>query len=255
MTTRRGWERLLWVLTFVLVFIGVVIVAHRTVQIVHPSPAPAGFPEAATLDRGFARHPVLTMVHITPGLLFVLLAPIQLMRSVRNRRPKMHRWVGRVVVGAGMIIGVTALVMSPQMAIGGVNETVATELFGTLFLVFLVKGFLAIRRRDVAAHREWMIRAFATGMAVATIRPIMGIFFATRLLTHLTPQQFFGTAFWLGFTVQLLVAEVWINYTRPAWRRNSSSTASYPQGISTPAVVAPAASRAATESGERRRVQ
>jgi uncharacterized membrane protein YozB (DUF420 family) len=224
--TARRLERLLWVLTFVLVFIGIMIVMRRTVQIFYPAPPRAGFPDAAALDAGFAPHPVLTLMHIFPGLVFVLLAPIQLMRSVRSRWPKLHRWMGRVVAVAGMVIGVTALVMSPRMAIGGVNETVATSLFGALFLVFLIKGFVAIRRREPAAHREWMIRAFAVAMAVATIRPIVGIFFATRMLTHLTPQQFFGTAFWLGFTVQLIVAEVWINYTRPAWRSNSSSTAS-----------------------------
>lgn len=225
-TARRRLERLLWVLTWVLVFIGIVIVARRTIQIFHPSPPSAAFPEAATLDAGFARNPVLTLVHIFPGLLFVLLAPIQLMRSVRNRHLTLHRWMGRAVVAAGMVIGVTALVMSSRMAIGGMNETVATMLFGMLFLLCLIKGFVSIRRRDVTAHREWMIRAFAIGMAVATIRPIVGIFFATRMLTHLTPQQFFGTAFWLGFTVQLIVAEVWINYTRTTSRRNNSSTAS-----------------------------
>lgn len=225
-TARRRLERLLWALTFVLVFIGIVIVARRALQIFHPSPAPAGFPEAATLDAGFARNPVLTLVHIFPGLVFVLLAPIQLMRSVRSRHLNLHRWMGRAVVAAGMIIGSTALVMSSRMSIGGANETAATMLFGTLFLLCLIKGFMAIRRRDVAAHREWMIRAFAIGMAVATIRPIVGVFFATRMLTHLTPQQFFGTAFWLGFTVQLIVAEAWINYTRATSRRNSSSRAS-----------------------------
>jgi len=60
-----------------------------------------------------------------------------------------------------------------------------------------------------------MIRAFAIGLAVATIRPIVGAFFATRMLTHLTPHDFFGTAFWLGFTMHLIAAEIWINYTRP----------------------------------------
>jgi hypothetical protein len=59
-----------------------------------------------------------------------------------------------------------------------------------------------------------MIRAFAIGMAVATVRPIVGMFFATRSRTHLTPHDFFGIAFWLGFTIQLIVAEAWINYTR-----------------------------------------
>ena len=114
-----------------------------------------------------------------------------------------------------MIIGGTDLVLSPQLAIGGFNETVATTLFAIVFMSALVKAFLYIRRGQVALHREWMIRAFAVGLAVATIRPIVGVFFATRRITNLTPHEFFGTAVWLGFTVQLIAAEVWINYTRP----------------------------------------
>lgn len=101
------------------------------------------------------------------------------------------------------------------MAIGGANETAATMLFGTLFLIALTKAFLYIRLGQVAPHREWMIRAFALGLAVATVRPIVGVFFATRSLTQLTPHEFFGTAFWLGFTTHLIAAEIWINYTRP----------------------------------------
>ena len=60
-----------------------------------------------------------------------------------------------------------------------------------------------------------MIRAFAIGLAVAFVRPIVGVFFATSRITHLPPQSFFGTAFWLGFTIQLIAAEAWIDYTRP----------------------------------------
>jgi len=167
------------------------------------------------MDADFARHPLLTVVHMVPGLLFMVLGPLQFARSLRTRRPELHRWTGRVVIVSGLIIGGTALVMSPQMAIGGVNETVATMLFAIIFLVALIKAFLFIRQGKVALHREWMIRAFAIGLAVATIRPIVGAFFATRMLTHLTPHDFFGTAFWLGFTMHLIAAEIWINYTRP----------------------------------------
>ena len=60
-----------------------------------------------------------------------------------------------------------------------------------------------------------MVRAFAIGLAVATARPIMGAFFATRSITHLAPRDFFGIAFWLAFTIHLIAAEIWINYTRP----------------------------------------
>jgi uncharacterized membrane protein len=207
--------RILWGITLLLMLIGVAIVIRRTVALFAPSPPRANFPDAAAMDAGFARHPFLTMLHITPGLLFILLAPLQFVRKVRSRKPKLHRWMGRVVLVSGIIIGSSALVMSPQMAIGGPNESAATMLFAIVFLVSLVKAFLHIRRGRVALHREWMIRAFAVGFAVATIRPIVGIFFATSRLTHLTPRDFFGTAFWLGFTIQLMVAEIWINYTRP----------------------------------------
>lgn len=179
-------------------------------RIFHLAPSPA------QLDDGFARHPLLTMVHILPGLVFVTLGPLQFVRTLRARRPALHRWIGRLVLGSGVIIGSTALVMSTQMAIGGISETAATMLFAILFLFSLGRAFVAIRRGEVAVHREWMIRAFAIGLAVAFVRPIVGIFFATSRLTHLTPHDFFGTAFWLGFTIQSMAAEVWINYNRTA---------------------------------------
>ncbi len=204
--------RTVWALTLLLCLIGAAAVTRRVVQIVAPSPGLGG--PAAALDAGFSRHAALTMSHIIPGLLFVILGPLQFLPTLRARRPVLHRWIGRVFLVSGLMIGCTALIMSPRMAIGGVNESAATMLFGVMFLFSLAKAYAAIRKRKVALHREWMIRAFAIGLAVAFIRPIVGIFFATSRLTHLTPHDFFGTAFWLGFSIQTLAAEVWINSTR-----------------------------------------
>jgi len=203
--------RTIWVGTIVLSLIGVAVVTRRLLTLMNAIPA-AG--PTAGLDAGFARHETLTIIHIIPGLLFMLLAPLQFVKRIRVRRPALHRWIGRTVVGLGMVIGGSALVMSPQMAIGGPTETAATTLFGCVFLFAMIRGFIYIRRGNRRLHREWMIRAFAIGMAVATIRPIVGVFFATSRLTHLTPHDFFGVAFWLGFTIQFLIAEMWIRYTR-----------------------------------------
>jgi len=85
--------------------------------------------------------------------------------------------------------------------------------FALLFLAFLTRAVIQIRRREIAAHREWMLRTFAIGLAIATVRPIVGLFFA---LSTLAPREFFGIAFWLGFTLHLVVAEIWIHVTRPS---------------------------------------
>jgi hypothetical protein len=45
----------------------------------------------------------------------------------------------------------------------------------------------------------------------------MGTFFAAAVMRGHTPnpKEFFGTAFWIGFTLQMIAAEIWINHTRP----------------------------------------
>jgi hypothetical protein len=56
-----------------------------------------------------------------------------------------------------------------------------------------------------------MIRTFALAMGAASIRVFIGLF---TVLSELGLEEVFGVSFWLGFGVNLLAAEVWINYTR-----------------------------------------
>jgi uncharacterized membrane protein len=219
--------RLVWLSTLVLVLILVAMVTRRTLSLFGLVPAPSGL-SGSSSDAAFARYAPLTMAHIVPGLIFVALGPLQFVRTLRIRRPRLHRWMGRVVLAAGLATGVTALAMTTQMAIGGATERAATTLFGVMFLIALTQAFVCIRRREVARHREWMIRAFGLGLAVATVRPIVGAFFATRALTNLTVQEFFGIAFWLGFTLHMIAAEIWINYTRSQVARMASHSAIMP---------------------------
>jgi uncharacterized membrane protein YsdA (DUF1294 family) len=60
-----------------------------------------------------------------------------------------------------------------------------------------------------------MVRAVAILLGIATTRPVMGVFFATARVTHLTPHQFFGVAFWIGFSINTLVIELWLRHRGP----------------------------------------
>jgi len=171
--------------------------------------------ELAVTENLFARYPLLTLIHIIPGLTFILLGPFQFSKSIRSKHILWHRRSGRIFLICGAIIGISALIMSFGMpAVGGINQAAATTFFAVLFLFFLYQAFISILKRKIALHREWMIRAYSIGLAVTTIRPIVGIFFATSRFSGLTPHDFFGTAFWIGFVLHLITAEVWINRTR-----------------------------------------
>ena len=214
---KRALARFLWIVVIFLAFIGLAVATRRTVVLLKPGALSSSRNPAADLDAHFASERALVLTHILPAMLFMLLGPLQFVRGLRSRYPQIHRWSGRIFLAASAVVGISGLKLALGKTIGGLDEKAAITLFGTFFLISLAKALWHALRREFAQHREWMIRGYAIGLAVATIRPIIGSFFALALIHGHKPQpaEFFGTAFWIGFTLQTIAAEIWINYTRP----------------------------------------
>lgn len=204
-------KRAMWIAMIVLCLIGAAAVVRRIAALAYPTHN--GPAQLAALDEAFAKRPVLTLTHIVPALVLVTLIPFQFSRSFRNRHLRAHRWIGRSAMALGVIIAISALGLLRD-PVGGWLEVACILLFDAFFLLALAKAFLHVRRREIALHREWIIRAMSVVLGVATVRPIMGAFFATGRITGLTPHDFFGIAFWLGFSLTVLTGEFWIRYTR-----------------------------------------
>jgi hypothetical protein len=90
-------------------------------------------------------------------------------------------------------------------------ERSAVLVFDTWFLFSLGRAYWVRRRANTVQKREWITRAVGTLLGIATTRPVMGAFFATSRLTHLQPNQFVGIAFWVGFSINVLVIELWLH--------------------------------------------
>lgn len=189
------------------VFIALAIVFRRLYDLARPSNGRP--PQMAALDATFSSHALLTVAHIIPAAIFVLLAAWVLLRSSRSEPAE------RLFFLFGAITGATAYAMS-SYAIGGWVERSAVLVFNTWFLFSLGKAYWLRRRGAPARGRDWMIRAVAILLGISTTRPVMGVFFATSARTHLEPAQFFGIAFWIGFAINAVVIELWLHSNRRA---------------------------------------
>jgi uncharacterized membrane protein len=157
----------------------------------------------------YIRHPVLAYLHIGLGLVYLLGAPLQLAHRFRSRHYTVHRRLGRVLLGAGLVSGMFALAFGLPYAFGGVSEAIATAVFGTWFMACLVTAFLCIKRGDVIRHRRWMIRAFAVCLGIGTIRIWIGLL----TLAGLDLPDSFAVAFWAGFILHVAAGELWLRTT------------------------------------------
>ena len=210
-------SRWVWAALFVLCGIAAAAVVRRLIAFFIP--AAASPPQMAALDAAFASRTILTTAHIVPALLFVILLPAWFSRSVRDHTG-VHRRITHALHLLGAVTGITALPLCLH-PIGGINEAAAALLYDCFFLFSLTRAWIMFRRNDLVLHRTWMMRAVAILLGIATTRPVMGLFFATQWITHLQPQQFFGTAFWIGFTITYIAGEAYI--------RSHTSSATSPE--------------------------
>jgi hypothetical protein len=189
-----------WVCTL----IAVAAVVRRLSALAFPSSS--GPPQLVDLDGIFAFHAVLTLAHILPALAFVLIAPFAVIRRFSHLT-----WPERWLFPLGAIVGVTAYAMSVY-SIGGWMERSAVLFFNTPFWFSLGRAWQNKMRGRPMLKRRWLIRAIAVLLGIATTRPVMGVFFATGRITHLGPHQFFGIAFWIGFSVNWIIIESWLGF-------------------------------------------
>jgi hypothetical protein len=197
-----------WVVLYGLCFIGAAA-ALRRIAVLLLSFAPSRTPHLDNLDAQFAARSTLTLLHIVPALFFVVLLPWWFSKRVRQNRPT-HRRLTWVLFVLGAVVGLTALPLVTR-PVGGTTEVASILFFDSIFLFSLARAWRLFQRGDTARYREWMMRAISVLLGIATTRPVMGVFFATARLTHLEPHQFFGIAFWIGFSATYLAGEAYLH--------------------------------------------
>jgi len=170
--------------------------------------------DLSIFDGRYGAHPLATVLHILPGGLFLLLAPLQFSSRARSRFIQFHRWSGRLLVLAAITAALTGLYFGLFMPFAASGESVLIALFGSLLLYCLLKAVVAVRAREVARHREWMIRAFALAIAVSSVRIVRAVLDLTLTPSGFGPRPMFVIAIWTGWVTTLAAAEIWIRYTR-----------------------------------------
>jgi uncharacterized membrane protein len=194
-----------WVVPAALVVLSLVPVAAGTARLVGLAAGAAVTSENAR----FFAAPLPAVLHILGASIWCLVGAFQFHAGLRRRRPRWHRGAGRLLVPIGLLAALSGLWLTqfyPPVDHDGPVLHAIRLLVGTAMVLFIALGFFAIRRRDIARHRAWMIRAYAIAIGAGT-----------QVLTHLPLLLFEGMqnqfsralVMGAGWGINLVVAE-WI---------------------------------------------
>jgi len=125
--------RFVWVAVIFLAFIGIAVATRRSVVLLKPGALSSRNNPAADLDKAFTDRRTLTLTHILPAMLFMVLGPLQFVRRLRSKYPRVHRWCGRIFLATSAVVGVTGLTLAFGKTIGGVDEKAGRLFFSGVF--------------------------------------------------------------------------------------------------------------------------
>ena len=109
------------------------------------------------------------VLHIAGGITALVVGLVQLWLGLTNRIAALHRALGKLYVGVIAVASIAGFYLA--LTIPG-NAPYASGLFFlcVAWVITTSMAVLAIRRRDVFQHREWMMRSYSVTFAFVTFR-------------------------------------------------------------------------------------
>jgi len=157
------------------------------------------------MKSGFVAHPLGVYLHVFAAAVALLLGPFQFSDRLRQARIRIHRWMGRIYLGVGVLLGGLSGLYISQFAFGGMAARLGFAALAVCWLYTGVRAFLAIRRKAIDEHRKWMIRNFALAFAAVMLR----LYLPASVIAGFEFAVAYPVIAWLCWLPNLLVAE-WV---------------------------------------------
>ncbi|MCV2367718.1 DUF2306 domain-containing protein [Roseateles oligotrophus] len=155
----------------------------------------------------YQTHPLGIYTHVFASLVALMLSPFQFSSRLRRGRPRLHRVLGRIYLGLGVLVGgLTGLYMS-VFAFGGWVGKLGFACLALAWLFTGLRAFQAIRSGAVQAHRRWIVRNVSLTLAAVSLR----IYLPLSMVTGIPFELAYPAIAWLCWVPNLWVAEIVFN--------------------------------------------
>jgi uncharacterized membrane protein len=146
-------------------------------------------------------------VHVCTAIFTLLAGFTQFNTRILKHQPRFHRTVGKLYVLVVLFFAAPSGFFIGLFANGGFYSKASFVILSILWFYFTLKGFLSIKKREIAAHKAFMLRSYALAFSAITLRLWKVILV---YLFHPAPMDLYQIIAWLGWIPNLLLIEYFI---------------------------------------------
>ena len=148
---------------------------------------------------------VAFFAHVYTSMLVLPAGLTQFSKWIRRKHMGIHRVSGWIYTAVILLFtGPSGLIMAIY-ANGHLVSQIGFCILAVLWIFFTLMAIIRVRKKDVAGHRAFFIRSFALTLSAITLRAWKYVLVA---LFHPRPMDVYMIVAWLGWTLNLLIAEI-----------------------------------------------
>ena len=157
----------------------------------------------------FWQYRVPLIMHVTGGLVALLTGLFQLWSGFNARSMSTHPHTGRLYVIAVIVGGLAAVTLALTSAASRFPWAVGLLALALAWLVTTGVAVYCVRRRDIRAHREWMMRSYIVTFAFVTFR-IITDYVPYEALWGISRTDMSNAVLWPAWVLPLLGYQVYL---------------------------------------------
>jgi uncharacterized membrane protein len=146
-------------------------------------------------------------LHVYSAIFVLLAGFFQLNDGLLKKFPAVHRNIGKFYVFVVLFLSAPSGLFIGLFANGGIYSKISFVSLSILWFYFTLKGFTAIKNKNIAQHKAFMLRSFALTFSAITLR-----FWKVILvyLFHPAPMDVYQIIAWMGWIPNLLIVEYYL---------------------------------------------
>lgn len=154
-------------------------------------------------------YKIAFFTHVYTSIFLVAIGWIQFSTYIRRRHKSLHRNFGKFYILIILFFsGPSGLIMS-YYANGGIISKTAFIILSFLWMLFTYLSFHYAKKLNFKKHQKFAIRSFALTLSAISLRLFK---FIIVFLFQPLPMDTYRIVSWLGWTFNLVLAEILIIY-------------------------------------------
>jgi len=162
--------------------------------------------------------------HLATAVIPLITGPFQFWAWFRINYIKLHRLIGKAYIIGCLLGGLSAIYLGITQPYPG--SVVPTLILASLWLFMTSAAWITIKRKNIQAHRLFMIRSYTLTLAFVFLRILSDLVYNYNFLSFIKNEDVKDATYeWMSWVLPVIIVELFISWM-PSIMKIKSSTSS-----------------------------